>query len=140
MNATEFVYWLRGFFELSSAADSDGAGFLNGEQVNMIRSHIALVKRCDWERPVEDTHHFVSWLSGFLDRRSEGVADVELSELGDALYALFQHETSSEDAEESDAPSPSGKDPVQEALDRIRPLTTYVPALPHRSSRGRLIC
>lgn len=42
MTATEFAYWLQGFFELS-AASIDGVVPLSAAQVDIVRRHLAMV-------------------------------------------------------------------------------------------------
>jgi hypothetical protein len=42
MKASEFCYWLQGYFEISNAEATPGKG-LTHEQVEMIERHLALV-------------------------------------------------------------------------------------------------
>lgn len=147
MNAVEFAYWLRGYFELGDKSDVLESDSLNGDQVNTIRSHIGLVKRCDWENPVDDTHHFISWLSGFLDRRSEGVAAAELPELVEHLDEIFRHQTADDGADDGvndTEPERSQDDVLQKALEALKEfppvMSVRPPSHKHRCSRGRLVC
>lgn len=42
MKATEFCYWLQGYFEISDASSKAGRS-LSDEQVELIQKHLALV-------------------------------------------------------------------------------------------------
>ena len=46
MKATEFCYWLQGYFELDQASAKPGNS-LTGEQVEVIQRHLALVFKHD---------------------------------------------------------------------------------------------
>lgn len=46
MKATEFCYWLQGYFELDQASTKPGNA-LTGEQVEVIQRHLALVFKHD---------------------------------------------------------------------------------------------
>lgn len=64
MLAREFVYWLQGFFEITSS-DSDSIS-LTVAQVDKIEAHIKMVREADWKCAKSEAHHFISWLNGFL--------------------------------------------------------------------------
>jgi len=46
MKATEFCYWLQGYFEIYGASTNPGNS-LTGEQVELIQRHLALVFKHD---------------------------------------------------------------------------------------------
>lgn len=46
MKATEFCYWLQGYFEIHGASATPGNA-LTGEQVELIQRHLALVFKHD---------------------------------------------------------------------------------------------
>lgn len=43
MTARDFVYWLQGFFEVSSAHNAGSVDLLDAGQVRCIKNHLALV-------------------------------------------------------------------------------------------------
>lgn len=46
MKATEFCYWLQGYFEIDQASATPGNS-LTGQQVELIQRHLALVFKHD---------------------------------------------------------------------------------------------
>ena len=42
MKATEFCYWLQGYFEIDAESSKPGI-YLTGEQVELIKRHLSLV-------------------------------------------------------------------------------------------------
>jgi hypothetical protein len=54
MKATEFCYWLQGFFEIDGVSPRAGA-YLTCEQVEIIQRHLALVFKHDIDPKVGST-------------------------------------------------------------------------------------
>lgn len=60
MNATEFCYWLQGYFELTSFHTSHYE--FRTKSIQCLKNHLDLVKKCD-------SHHnniFIDWLEAYL--------------------------------------------------------------------------
>jgi hypothetical protein len=47
MKASEFCYWLQGFFEINRVGVAEGRDVLNKSQMEMIERHLALVFKHD---------------------------------------------------------------------------------------------
>lgn len=56
MKATEFCYWLQGYFELDRVS-STPEKYLTGEQVEVIQRHLALVFKHDIDPQAGSSQH-----------------------------------------------------------------------------------
>lgn len=86
MKATEFCYWLQGYFEIGGENQALPAT-LQAEAVACIRNHLALVAKCD----AGHENLFVSWLALKL-RDPVALSTDETAEIRRLLARQFKHE------------------------------------------------
>ncbi len=82
MNATEFCYWLQGFFELTNNSNI----IFNIPMVRCLRNHLALVKE------IEPNHNnaFIIWLEVELDDKMTVMSD-DVKRIKTILGQQFKH-------------------------------------------------
>lgn len=86
MKAENFLYWLQGYFELTSERD-----VLDRTQVQIIDNHMILVFEKNPE-PTEVGLEFVIWLRGFLDfNRGNQLEIANVNTLREKLNKFFLH-------------------------------------------------
>lgn len=95
MKATEFCYWLQGYFELNAKTGMGSTEPTPTAWWECIRNHLALVARCD----PEHTNAFVHWLTIVVDNylgllREKGVKapPPSIARIRSLLNAQFRHE------------------------------------------------
>lgn len=90
MKATNFTYWLKGFFELENPL------FINENQVNIINDHLKIVikddESDDMKGPYSSPNDFVIWLNGFLDSKTD-LSLAPLTKVKDKLDSVFNKVT-----------------------------------------------
>lgn len=57
MKASEFCYWLQGFFEIAHASDDPRKTSLNSEQVEIVQRHLSLVFKHELDAQHGDAEH-----------------------------------------------------------------------------------
>ena len=82
MKATEFCYWLQGFFELAPPDE----GILTLDRIRLIQKHLRLVEAVE-KRLVG----FPAWLDGFLEDTTTTGSPSRTARVRERLAAEFKH-------------------------------------------------
>ena len=91
MTPKEFCHWLSGYFELGAASDGPTA-YLTAEQVDIIQKRAKAVVAPAQNEEASQAWFVLLWITGFLDRSSGGVSDLELPVLKQRLVEAFKEQ------------------------------------------------